>query len=359
MRNNIISVVYIMPPKQKKEKPKTDRSVKAIAKTKKGSAQAQTTKVVVNVGERKSARRRRATAKPKGSGTGGTVGSGGGDGWLPPFNLSRSGSIFVPPTYNIPYISPPTYTSLAPQPSQQSFFTAPRPPPASFTERAGATFPELTTTLMSGLDSTFAPEEMEPPPPPPRSPPASNLMQEIQKKALETLKGPASNLIQEIQKKALERLQRPAPQDPKPVEKKMSPMQLEMLQKIAERDKRLVEAPTPTDTFAPAVAEAPTFVKVAEAQGSPKKKPAKLIQDVRKNITDVIAELGYSRDDAFKQKVAKDALGADYVPNKAITKYTKLNDAERILARLRSFIPDTEGREGEIQFVSPSKSTYF
>jgi hypothetical protein len=349
-----------MPPKAKKPKVPKDKSVKAVAKTKKGSAQAQTTNVVVKIGTTR--RRARAPAKPKGSGvgrgggSGGSGGSGGGDGWLPPFTLSRSGSIFAPPTYNIPYISPPTYTSLAP--SQQSFFTAPRPPPASFTERAGATFPELTTT-MSGLDSTFAPEEMEPPPrvskpppPPPRNPPASNLMQEIQKKALETLQGPASNLIQEIQKKALERLQRPPPSEPKPVEKKMSPMQLEMLQKIAERDKRLVEAPTPTDTFAPAVAEAPTFEKVAQGI-SPKKQTVKLIQDVRKNITDAIAELGYSRDDAFKQKVAKDALGSDYVPNKAITKYTKLNEVERILDRLRSFIPE---REGEIQFVSPSKS---
>lgn len=152
-----------MPPKQKKEKPKTDRSVKAIAKTKKGSAQAQTTKVVVNVGERKPARRRRP-AKPKaGKGipappilpTGGYSGEPFGvrtdvrytqppayDGWYPPQNLLRNGSYIAPP--------PPPPPMLAPPPKAPQVFAPTHAPLA----------------LESGVESAFAPEpempELEP-----------------------------------------------------------------------------------------------------------------------------------------------------------------------------------------------------
>lgn len=88
-----------------------------------------------------------------------------------------------------------------------------------------------------------------------------------------------------------------------------------------------------------------------QAQGG---KAGKAIQDVRKNITDAFAELGRSRDDSFKQKVVREALGSDYVYGKAPTKYTKLNDVERILTRLRSIIKENP-REEKVYAFAASK----
>lgn len=106
-----------MPPKQKKSKVKKDKSVKAIAKTKKGSAQAQTTNVVVKVNEvkkpaRRRPRRRIPTTQPPS------------DGWYPPQNLTRNGATFAGGE-QIRYVNVPT-------PAQTSFIAGGAAVPQTF-----------------------------------------------------------------------------------------------------------------------------------------------------------------------------------------------------------------------------------
>ena len=165
-RNNIIYVYYIMPPKRKpKPKPKGKQVKKAppkgqaYAQTGRGQAQAQTTNVVVRIGEtKKSAPRKRGPAKPKlpPPPPPGGMPPRGPDGWLPPQNLSRSGSIFAP-AETIRYVNVPT-------PSQTSFLAGATPaPPPSFTDAFGGggdvgNIPPIAPELQSGEDTTFAPE---------------------------------------------------------------------------------------------------------------------------------------------------------------------------------------------------------
>lgn len=137
-----------MPPKVKKPKVKKDKSVKAIAKTKKGSAQAQTTNVVVKVGEtKKPARRRRPPAKAKSTGTGipTSFPPSGPDGWYPPQNLQRNGATFAGP--EIRYVNVPT-------PATTSFIAGGASTPQTLV-------PSAPPMLQSGFDSAFA-EEGEP-----------------------------------------------------------------------------------------------------------------------------------------------------------------------------------------------------
>ena len=400
-----------MPPKVKKPKPKpkpkpkakpkpkpkpttTTTGTRAVARTTTGPAQA--TNVVVRIGE--PVRRSRAPAKPKG----------GGDGWYPPFNLSRSGSTFAPPSYNISYMSPPTF---APAPPQENLFTAPRPPPASFTERAGAPLPS------AGMDTAFASEdavpeiEPAPRPKPPPPPPRSDIMQRLQNIALDTLQravmpagsrtdgwAPPLNLSrngsiftpptykipyinppdedEQISKAIIdaERTLAGIPKTPKRpdwTDIAMSPNNAFIRPTISGKpfleslkDNLLVEAPEPEPTLAPPVAEAPTFEQVAQGSPAPatpatKPKQAQKVRDlVRTNVRNAFETLKKTQkvDKAFEQRVFKDALGDDYVQNQPITKYNTAN-AERILARLRAIMPRTEEQaQQEFEYVTPSKS---
>lgn len=135
-----------MPPKPKKPKVKKDKSVKAIAKTKKGSAQAQTTNVVVKVGETKKApaRRRRAPAKPKVP----PPTPPRPDGWYPPQNLTRSGATFAG-AEQIRYVNVPT-------PAQSSFIAGGATAPSTFVPPPETSAPP---EMESGYDASFAPEE--------------------------------------------------------------------------------------------------------------------------------------------------------------------------------------------------------
>ena len=126
-----------MPPKQKK--PKTDKSVKAIAKTKRGSAQAQTTKVVVNVGKAPARRRRVTKPKPKGS----QQQQQREDGWYPPQNLSFNGQPFQTTLRYINVPSPAFATPAIPTPSQSNLF-------------AGA--PIAPTTLIDSTQEELPPQ---------------------------------------------------------------------------------------------------------------------------------------------------------------------------------------------------------
>lgn len=126
-------------PKKPKAKPKPkvvkDKSVKAIARTKRGAAQAQTTKVVVKIGEtKKPARRRRAPAKPKVPPPQPPPP----DGWYPPQNLTRSGATFGAETIRYVEATP------TPTPAQSNLF-------------AGAPTPPSTLVTQSGMDAAFAP----------------------------------------------------------------------------------------------------------------------------------------------------------------------------------------------------------
>lgn len=146
-----------MPPKKKFNK-KTDKTVKTEARTKRGSAQAQTTNVVVKVGQT-ARRRKRAPAKKKSVGTGvptsfPTPEPSVRDAWLPSATLNRSGSIFAPPTYNVPYVNSPTYPMLPPGyiTSGQNLMLPPPPAPPVFSP-----VPQ-PAQLMAGEPAAFVPE---------------------------------------------------------------------------------------------------------------------------------------------------------------------------------------------------------
>lgn len=138
-----------MPPKKKFNKNK---------KPSQSQAQAQTTNVVVKLGgELKKARRRKRAPAKKSVGTGvptsfpaTTIK----DGWLPSAVLNRSGSIFAPPTYNVPYVNPPTYPMLPPGyiTSGQNLMLPPPPAPPVF-----APVPQ-PAQLMAGEPAAFVPK---------------------------------------------------------------------------------------------------------------------------------------------------------------------------------------------------------
>ena len=300
-------------PKPKaKPKPRAKPAPKAVApSTTIAQGQAQATNVVVQVGN---IGRRRATAKPKPKATE--------DGWLPAYNLSRSGSVFAPPTYNIPYINPSTYASAPPsQPSKQNLFAGRSPPPSGFVERAGATFAE---PISGAMDTAFAPDEDA----------------LISKSIIDA-----------------ERTLANVPKTPS-----MRPDWTDIATPFIRptiSGKPFVEATASEPTFASASGfPQPVFEPEPEPEpvkATPKKQ-APLRDSIRKNITDIINELGYSRDNAFKQKVAKDALGFDYIPNKKITGYTKIKDTERILALLLTYPRPRKG-EGEAQYEYVTSKT--
>lgn len=262
-----------MPPKPKKIKVTKDKSTKAIAKTKKGSAQAQTTKVVVKIGETKkpAPRRRRATGKKSPPGGGGGLPPRGPpptDGWYPPQNLMRNGATFAG-TEQIRYVNVPT-------PGTSSFVAggAVAPPtlvPPTPAPMAPMMQPQSQPDMQSGFDAAFADDTSS----------------------------------------------------------------------VAPSEDFFFSAPY-QPPLVPSSEPEPTFVEVENI--SRRQKP-KTIQFVKNNITDALAELGRSRDDDFKQQVARDALGPDYVQGRAPTKYTKLEDVERILARLKMLISQKDTRQ--------------
>jgi hypothetical protein len=125
-----------MPPKTKKSKTTKVEKVKAVARTKRGSAQAQTTNVIVKVGETKKPARRRPR-RPKGV----PATQPPTDGWYPPQNLTRNGATFAS---EIRYVNVPT-------PAQTSFIAGGATIPQTFV-------PPLENEMMSGYETSFAPE---------------------------------------------------------------------------------------------------------------------------------------------------------------------------------------------------------
>lgn len=267
-----------MPPKKKFNK-KSDKTVKAEARTKRGSAQAQTTNVVVKVGQ-PARRRKRAPAKKKSTGTGIPTSfppePSVRDGWLPSAVLNRSGSIFAPPTYNVPYVNPPTYPMLPPGyiTSGQNLMLPPPPAPPVF-----APTPR-PAQLMSGEPTAFVPEPVAETP--------------IEAPDLTDL--PVSRFI------------RPS----------VSGKPLQITGEEKENNEYLVETPAPTRLFAETPDEEPTFTEISS-------RPPKVSvpREVRENAAAIAEDIKSILDTlpGNRNNNLKVIFGENYKAGTAIAKY--------------------------------------
>lgn len=297
-----------MPPKKK-----TDKSTKATAKTK-GQAVAQSVNVRVRVGDTTAKKKRRRRAAAKGGITRVEMPqfnlpvsraapplASMYDGWYPPINLSRNGSFIVAPPAIANTYAPTTQSAAPPTAAPETNL-----PFIAGGKQEETPFVPVERNLEADMEAAATAAEYEPP--------ADSGWQDIAKFIR------ASSVSGKSFK--------PTPLVPPPIPS--TP-----LAPPAATPKPFVSTPI----------EPPTVPQVEKSERKPK-----LIEDIRKNITQAFNELKYNKDQ--KQQAIQAALGDRYVIGKGATKYTKLADVEDILNYLRREMRSSQNVEQEIpQYV--------